>query len=154
MVACSESVTGLEDPPDNPNESILDTPELVEPILGERVNGDTVKLDWSSIKDKETDDGEIEICGYFKCISNDSVFVANYNPPNNQIYDTISFGFIEGNSGSIWIPASWCEIFLNLTDYINLGDTIKVFWKVKARAKTVMDSGNWSDIEKFYIVKK
>lgn len=148
MIGCSESVTG----PDNPDESKLDIPELIEPVLNEYIDGDTIKLDWSSITDKETEDGEIEICGYFKCVSWDSVFVVNYDPPNNQVHDTVSFGFIEGSSGSIWIPASWCKIFIDSTDYAELGDTIKIFWKIKARASSVMESGNWSNIESFHVV--
>ena len=150
MITCNESTTGPDDP-DDPSEPKLDTPELIEPILGEYVNGDTVRLDWSSVTDKETDDGEIEICGYFKCVSYDSTFVANYDP-QSSVRDSIYFGYIEGSSGSIWVPASWCKIFTDSTDYIELGDTIKIFWKIKARARYVKDSGDWSNIESFYVV--
>jgi len=133
-------------------ESKLDTPELESPINGEYIKGDTIRLDWSTINDKNIDEEEIQICGYFECVSSDSAFIVNYNPANNLVHDTICFNYIEGSSGSIWIPASWGKIVVDSTDYTILGDTIKIFWKVKARASSVMKSGDWSDVESFYVL--
>jgi hypothetical protein len=136
-ISCSESITGPT--------SKLEQIEIYYPknnieIVVEARN-DTIVADWELI----------EGCSQYTAILHyDSTEVAN--PDSVSIFKnefhTAPSRSVQSHTQEIFSGNNRQLLIVHPADFENLGDTIKVFWKIKC------EYTNWSDIESFYVIKK
>ena len=143
LTGCSESITG-------PDWNIPDTPIINYPKdnihISVEAEKDTIIADWE----------EIENCSrYYAIIHYDSIEVARpdsvsifanewHTAPANSVGMRTQQVFINGNKKMLIVYDG---------NFKYLGDTIKVFWKIKAEDDTIRGLfSDWSNIESFYVV--
>ena len=136
-INCSEKITGLD--------PVLEQIEIYYPkdnieIVVEARN-DTIIADWE----------RIEGCSQYTAILYyDSAEVAK--PDSISIFKnefhTAPSKSVQSHTQEIFVGYNRQLLVVHPSDFENLGDTIKVFWKIKC------EDTDWSDIEKFYVVKK